>query len=200
MSVHGVGAAAAHRPQFTQNAQRGNRPSAPQTPTEGEGNTAVGPTSGHNPPAHGVQRLLVEGHFDGKNSYGPLVAKFGAPPEPAAVESSDEIAPLEGVGEPVPTEPVPEDGLVIDASGTALDATLPSVDPEGTPALGLDEMLLDETVPEDPPIAEPGLLDIDALLMEELVNDQTVIEQIVDQLDQTTEDGGTSEDTTDVAA
>lgn len=198
MSVHGVGAAAAHRPQFTQTAQRGNRPAAPQTSTEGAGDTTVGPTSGHNPPAHGVRRLMAEGHFDGKNSYGPLVAKFGLPPEPP-VDPTDEMAPLEGSEELAMIEPVPADGLVIDASGSALDVTAPPAEPDAGTDLGIDDILLDEPAPDEPANSEPGLLDIDTLLMEELINEQTVIEEIVEQLDDAIEGSTVSGDTTEVA-
>jgi hypothetical protein len=198
MSVHGVGAAAAHRPQFTQTAQRGSRPVAPQPSTEGAGGTTVGPTSGHNPPAHGVRRLMAEGHFDGKNSYGPLVAKFGVPPEPSA-DPTDQVAPLEGSEELAMIEPVPADGLAIDASGSALDVTAPPAEPNAGTDLGIDDILLDEPAPDQPASSEPSLLDIDTLLMEELVNEQTVIEEIVEQLDDATEGRTGPGDTTEVA-
>ena len=191
MSVHGVGAAAAHRPQFTPSAQRANRP-APQTSTESTGTAAIAPTNGHNPPAHGVRRLLAEGHFTDSGACGPLVAKFGPPPEAveetALVEGAiDEAMPLEGAEEPAPLENVARDGLVIDTEGTALDVTVPAVDPVAELEIGIDETLLDEPASEEPTVTAPTLLDIDTLLMEELINEQTVIEQIVDQLDETTE-------------
>ena len=208
MSVHGVGAAAAHPPQFTQNTQRGNRPAAPQTTTEGDGTTSVGPSSSHQPPAHGVRGLIEAGHFDGKNSYEHLVAKFGDPRPPASAleetapvdETSDEVALLEGIEEPTATETGASDSLAIDVEGTALDATVPVLDPEAELEVGIDESLLDELAPEEPTVTEPSLLDIDSLLMEELINEQTVIEEIVEQLDEAVEDTETPEDTTDVAA
>ena len=187
MSVHGVGAAAAHRPQFTQNTQRGNRPAAPQTSTEGTA-TSAAPTAGHNPPAHGVRLLIEAGHFDGKNSYEHLAAKFGDPRTLAPVDqTTDEVALLDGAEEPAPLETVASGSLVIDTEGTALDVAVPAVDPEAELEIGIDETLLDEPAPEEPTVTAPTLLDIDTLLMEELINEQTVIEQIVDQLDETTE-------------
>lgn len=195
MSVHGVGAAAAHRPQVTQNVQRGNRPAAPQGTAETDGGT-VAPRSGNNPPAHGVRRLMAEGHFDGKNSYGPLVAKFGPPPGPS-VDSTDAVASLEGSGELALTEPASADGLKLDASGSALDVTAPAA--ESGAGVGIDVVPLDELASDEPAGAEPGLLDIDTLLMEELVNDQTVIEEIVEQLGDVSEGSPTPGDTTEVA-
>jgi len=195
MPVHGVGAAAAHRPQFVQSMSRGNRPQAPQP--SNEGGTSVAPTSGHHPPAHGVRRLLEAGHFDGKNSYGPLTAKFGAPAgvleENALEVEGVEEAPVEEapLDEPIEQTEEVQTGLVIDASGTALDGQAPVVEPiEGE--TGLEQLLPTET--EDPldapiegPVTEPGLLDMDTLLMEELINETTVLEEIVEQVVESTD-------------
>ena len=141
---------------------------------------------------------MAEGHFNNSGAYGPLVAKFGLPPEPAAA-STDEVALVEG-GEDAPaTEPTETDGLVIDASGTALDGTPPAPEAEGASEPGLDEILLDEPAPDESTTTESGLLDIDSLLMEELVNEQTVIEEIVEQIDETSDEKPVTDDTTDVA-
>ncbi len=169
MSVHGVGAAAAHRPQFTQNTQRpqgaqnterGNRPTPTQPSTQGTGATSVVPDSDHQPPAHGVRRLIAEGHFEGKNSYGPLTAKFGAP-----------LAPLEA------TDPIA--GTTLEAIEEAA-ATDPLLNPEETPII-IDRQP-DILPPTPPPAGTQPLLDIDALLMEELINDSSTVGQFVDQV------------------
>lgn len=190
MSVHGVGAAAAHRPQFAQNTQRGNRPAPTQT-TEGDANTAVAPPNG--PPAHGVRRLLAEGHFTDSGAYGPLTAKFGVPVGPT--EAAPEDAAETGAAEPL----VNVDELVLALeleTPPQLDA--PLVEPVETPMI--DELLPEGPPPEDPPVTASGLLDIDSLLMEELVNEQPIIEQIVDQLADAPEPTDGTDDTDVLAA
>lgn len=168
MSVHGVGATAAHRPQFTQNTQRspgaqntqrGNRPTPAQPSTEGSGATSIAPASGHQPPAHGVRRLINEGHFEGKNSYAPLTAKFGAPPAP-----------------PEATDPITETTLEAIEEAAATD---PLLNPEETPVI--IEREPDILPPTPPPAGNQPLLNIDALLMEELINDSSTVGEFVEQ-------------------
>lgn len=160
MSVHGVGAAAAHRPQLAQGLQRGNRPTPAQPSTEGDGTTSAAPASGHQPPAHGVRRLINEGHFDGKNSYGPLTAKFGAPTTPLAE-----------------TDPIAATALETIQEATTAD---PLLNQEDTPIIF--ERQPDILPPAPPPPTNQQLLDIDALLMEELINDSSTVGQFVEQL------------------
>jgi hypothetical protein len=182
MSLHGVGAAAAHRPQFaqsaqrspntqsaqrspnTQNTQRGNRPAPTQPSTQGTGAASVASASDHQPPAHGVRRLIADGHFEGKNSYGPLTAKFGAPPPP--LEATDPITEttLEAIQEAAVTDPL--------------------LNPEETPMI--IERQPEILPPTPPPATNQPLLDIDALLMEELINDSSTVGEFVDQLTATT--------------
>jgi len=193
MPVHGVGAAAAHRPQFTQSAQRGNRPAAPQPAAQdGAATAAVSPATGHQPPAHGVRRLLAEGHFDGKNSYEHLVAKFGPPPT-----VTEEIT-LESTEDPGTPEPL----LDIDQLALALELPLetepPVTQPEEEPTI--EQLIPDEIVPQAPQPSTTGLLDIDALLMEELVNEQSLVGQFIDPVNPTNDPTDDTQTAPDLAA
>ena len=186
MQVHGVGAGPrgfnAGPPQAP-----ANRPQRSEASPPAGGTDIVTPSSGHHPPAHGVRRLLEAGHFEGSGAYSAHVARLGVPAYALAAETPvDEI----------PTDEALVEDLVVEEPGEAvLDAPVDTVLDEPVDTI-LDDLVenivepADGVVVEEPPAEDPALLDLDALLMEELIAEQeappTLLEQIVETIEDDT--------------
>ena len=171
MQVSGAGAgprgpqnlppqAAVNRPQRSE----ASPPTGPASP--------ITPSGGHHPPAHGLRRLMAAGHFaEGSSAYTAHAAKLGLP---ASALATDETPTNE-----IPTGETPVEGIVVEGpviEGPVIEEVL------------VQEATLDErAAPADDP-AQPALLDLDALLMEELIAEQDEPPSLLETLAETVEE------------